>query len=130
MPVKPTVARKLALSFADATEAPHMSRTAFRTPRKIFATLANDGSDINLAFDLDLQRFYCEQVPVAFAPVHGGWGRMGFTRCDLKKVDATTLQSALKAAHALAGPKAKKKRPSSRTAKPHQSTTNPNRRKQ
>jgi hypothetical protein len=114
MPVTPARVRQLALAFEDAAAAPHMDRTAFRTPRKIFATLANDGADLNLLFDRELQRFYCEQVPMAFAPVPGGWGRMGFTRCDLKKVDAATLQSALKAAHALAGPKPKKKRPPKR----------------
>jgi hypothetical protein len=109
MPVTPAQARKLALSFDDASESPHFDRTAFRTPRKTFATLANDGTDINLMFDADMQKFYCEEVPAAFAPVHGGWGRMGATRCDLKKVDKITLLSALKAANALAAPKLKKR---------------------
>ena len=102
-------ARKLALSFEGASEAPHDNRTAFRTSRKRFATLASDGNDLNLAFDAALQEFYCEQAPAAFAPLPGGWGRMGHTRCDLKKVDETTLLSALKAAHALAAPKQKKR---------------------
>jgi hypothetical protein len=75
-------ARKLALSLEGATEAPHFDRAAFRTPRKIFATLAKSGADINLMFDSGLQEFYCEQTPKAFAPVPGGWGRMGATRCD------------------------------------------------
>ncbi len=34
---------------------------------------------------------------------------MGATRCDLKKVDEPTLLSALKAAHALAAPKTKRR---------------------
>jgi hypothetical protein len=108
MAVTPARARKLALSLEDATEAPHFDRAAFRTPRKIFATLANDGRDINMMFDAATQEFYCEQAPKAFAPVPGGWGRMGATRCDLKAVDEATLLSALKAAHALAAPKAKR----------------------
>jgi hypothetical protein len=58
-------------------------------------------------FDPALRDFYCEQAPNAFSPVPGGWGRMGATRCDLKKADEPTLLSALKAAHALAIPKAK-----------------------
>jgi hypothetical protein len=110
MSVTPTQARKFALSFDDTEERPHFDRFAFRTPRKTFATLAGDGSDINLMFDAALQELYCEQVPEAFAPVHGGWGKMGATRCDLKKVDKLTLQSALKAAHDLAKPQAKKTR--------------------
>ncbi|MES1156508.1 MAG: MmcQ/YjbR family DNA-binding protein [Alphaproteobacteria bacterium] len=100
-------ARELALSLADTSEAPHFDRTAFRTPRKIFATLANDGRDLNLMFDATHQEHFCEQAPKAFAPVPGGWGKMGATRCDLKQIDAVTLLSALKAAHALAAPKPK-----------------------
>ena len=102
MPVTPARARKLALSLENSSEAPHFDRTAFRTPRKIFATLANSGVDMNFMFDAALQEFYCEQEPEAFAPVPGGWGRMGATRCDLKKVDEPTFLFALKAAHALA----------------------------
>ncbi len=110
MAVTAARARKLALSLQDASERPHFDRAAFRTPRKTFATLANDGSDINLMFDSALQEFFCEQAPKVVAPVPGGWGRMGATRFDLKRVDEATLLSALKAAHALAAPKAKAKR--------------------
>jgi hypothetical protein len=95
-------ARELALAMEDAEERPHFDRIAFRTPRRTFATLAGDGSDINFMFDHALQEFYCEQAPGAFAPVSGGWGRMGATRCDLKKVDIATFKSALAAAHARA----------------------------
>ena len=111
MAVTAAQARKLALSFEGAEERPHFDRFAFCTPRKTFATLAGDGSDINLMFDAALQELYCEQVPEAFAPHPSGWGKMGATRCDLKKVDKVTLESALKAAHALAKPLPKKSRP-------------------
>ena len=107
MAVTPARAKELALSLEGASERPHFDRTALRTPRKTFATLAGDGADINLMFDPDLRDFYCEQVPLAFAPVPGGWGRMGATRCDLGVVDEATLVSALKAAHALAAPRPK-----------------------
>jgi hypothetical protein len=107
MPVTAARARKLALSLEGAREAPHFDRAAFRTPRKIFATLAADGRDMNMMFDLDLRDFFCAQMPGAIAPVPGGWGRMGATRCDLKTIDEATLLSALRAAHALAAPKPK-----------------------
>jgi hypothetical protein len=110
MPVTPARAKKLALSLADASERPHFDRIAQRTPRKTFATLAGNGGDINLMFDPELRDFYCEHAAHAFAPVPGGWGRMGATRCDLKKVDEATLLSALKAAHALAAPTPKKRK--------------------
>jgi hypothetical protein len=110
MAVAPARARALALSLDGVSETPHFERAAFRTPRKIFATLARDGSDLNLVFDPDLRDFYCEQAPGAFAPLPGGWGRMGATRCDLAAVDEATLQSALAAAYALAAPKPKKRK--------------------
>lgn len=110
MAVTAVRARKLALSLEGATDAPHFDRTAFRTPRKTFATLANSGVDINLMFDTPTQEFFCEQAPDMFAPVAGGWGRMGITRCLLKAAEETTLFSALKAAHTLAAPKPKTKR--------------------
>lgn len=114
MAVTPAQARKLALSLENVSAAPHFNRAAFRTPRRIFATLANDGVDLNLMFDPALRDFYCEQEPEAFAPVPGGWGKQGATRCELKRVDADTLLSALRVAHALANapkPKSVAKKP-------------------
>ena len=108
MAIDPARARELALALPEASEAPHFDRVAFRTPRKIFATLGTK-DDLNLMFDPDLRDFYCEQAPDAFAPVPGGWGRMGATRCDLQKVDEATLASALLAARRLAEPKAKRR---------------------
>ena len=106
-------ARDLALALPAVSEAPHWHRLAFRTPRKMFATLDADAHDLNLMFDPELRDFYCEQAPGAFRPVPGGWGRMGATRCDLDVVDEATLISALEAAHKLAAPRASKpKRPS------------------
>ena len=93
-------ARELALAFDNASEAPHFDRISFRTPRRIFATLASDGADINFMFDHDLQEFYCEHAPDAFAPVLGGWGRKGATCCLLATVDPDTFRGALAAAHA------------------------------
>lgn len=104
MPVTRARARSLALSLEDATEAAHFDRTAFRRST-IFATLAADGSDLNLMFDPDLRDFYVELAPDAFSRHPSKWGDRGATRCDLRKVDATTLLGALKAAHGLAARK-------------------------
>jgi hypothetical protein len=105
MAVTPARAKDLALGLEGAFERPHFDRTALRTARKTFATLAREGTDINLMFDPDLRDFFCEKDPLAFSPVPGGWGRMGATRCDLAAVDEAALVSALKAAHALAAPR-------------------------
>ena len=107
MAVDATRVRELALSLPSSSEAPHFHRLAFRTPRKMFATLDAIARDLNLLFDPDLRDFYCEQAPGAFAPVPGGWGRKGATRCDLQVVDEALLMSALRAAHGLAAPKAR-----------------------
>jgi hypothetical protein len=95
-------ARKFLLRFDDVSEAPHFDRVAFRTPRRIFATLAGDGRDVNFMFDPLEQETFCEMAPTALAPVAGGWGRMGATRCDLRKVDGPTFLAAAEAAHARA----------------------------
>jgi len=105
MAVDAARARELALALPGASEAPHFHRLAFRTPRKIFATLDARAGDVNLMFDPELRDFYCEQAPDAFAPVPGGWGKKGATRCDLRVADEPTLTSALLAAHKLAGPR-------------------------
>jgi hypothetical protein len=109
MAVSADRARELALSLADSREAPHFHLTAFRTPRKIFATLDAVTPRMNLMFDPDLRDFYCEQAPEVFSPVPGGWGRNGATLCELRVVDEATLVSALLAAHLLAAPKAKRR---------------------
>jgi hypothetical protein len=112
MSVTAEEAREFALAFDDASAAPHFDRTAFRTPRRIFATLARDGSNMNLMLDRDLQEFCCDQAPDAFAPVPGGWGLRGATRCLLRYADRRTFR--LTAAHDRAN-SAPARRPRGRT---------------
>lgn len=109
MPVTPARAREFALALPDASEKPHFDRAAFRTPKRIFATLGTKG-DLNLMFDADLQAHYCAMAPEAFAPLDNAWGRDGATCCTLKRVDAATLKSALAAAHQRATTQGKKPR--------------------
>jgi hypothetical protein len=118
MAVTPKRARELALSLENASAAPHFDRVAFRTPRRIFATLARNGSDMNFMFDHAGQAHFCAQAPHAIAPVAGGWGRMGATRCDLKEIDAGTFSAALQAAHARANAPRKKARKRSQRERP------------
>ena len=105
-------ARELALALEAVEEKPHVDRAAFRTPKRIFMTMAADRKSVNFMFDAGLQEHYCAMAPEAFAPVPGGWGAMGATTCTLKAVDLATFKSALAAAHARAmapAPKAKRK---------------------
>lgn len=109
MPVSPAKVRKLALALPGASEVPHFDRAAFRTSRRIFATMSADGASVNFMFDPEQQEFWCENEPAAFAPVPGGWGRMGATTCLLPSVDEAAFRSALNAAHARAMEPPKKK---------------------
>jgi hypothetical protein len=95
-------ARALALSLDNAVAIPHFERLAFRTPRRIFATLGPGGRDMNFMFDLLQQAEFCAEAPAAISPVPGGWGRMGATSCNLEIIDAATFERALRAAHARA----------------------------
>lgn len=120
MAVTPARAKALALSLENASSHPHFDRIAFRTPRRTFATMALNGGDVNFAFDLELQAKFCQLAPHAISPVPGGWGRMGFTRCELKAIDAATFKEALLAAHARANtppPKRTRKAPAKKVAK-------------
>ena len=110
MSVTPKRARELALSLDNTSSYPHFDRIAFRTPQRTFATLALTGADINFMFDLAEQAHFCALAPDAISPVPGGWGRMGWTRCELSRLDAATFKAALVAAHARANrPRTRKK---------------------
>jgi hypothetical protein len=92
-------ARELLLKFLDVSEVPHLTPVAFRTPRRIFATLALDGGGVNFMLDPVEQDAFCEMAPHALMPVPGGWDRMGATRCDIEKVDQATFAAASEAAY-------------------------------
>ncbi len=100
--------REIALSMEGAIEVPHMERAAFRTKRRIFATLPPDGQSANLLLDLDRQEAVCDALPEAFSPVPGGWGRMGYTTVDLRAVSEVDLTRVLREAHAIAAEPKKK----------------------
>jgi hypothetical protein len=96
--------RRLALSLEGTTEAPHFDRAAFKVAR-IYVTLAGDGKTANFKFTADEQEFKCMLAPEAFAPVPGGWGRMGWTTATLSKLKVAELKVALETAYLHALPK-------------------------
>jgi len=110
MAVSKARVRKLALALEGASEVLHVDRPAFRTKRKIFATVTPNVAEVNLMFDVATQEFFCEQAPGVMRPHPSGWGRAGATVCDLSATDEALLHSALKAAHALAAPRPAKKK--------------------
>ena len=92
-----------------------MDRTAFKAGRT-FATLAADGLTANIKFPADVQALKTIVAPDAFAPVAGGWGRMGWTRAVLVAMSETELHDALLLAftHAWHGKKAPRQKPKQR----------------
>jgi hypothetical protein len=94
--------RRIALSLAGTTEAPHFDRAAFKVAR-IYVTLAAHGRTANLKLLPEEQEFKCMMAPEAFSPVPGGWGKQGWTMATLARVSLLELRQALKIAwrHAL-----------------------------
>jgi hypothetical protein len=100
--------RRIALSLAGTTEAPHFDRAAFKVAR-IYATLAADGRTANLMLTPDEQDFKCLVAPDAFAPVPNAWGRNGATTVTLAALTVPELTSALEMAWHHAQPKPRKR---------------------
>jgi len=94
--------RRIALSLAGTTQAPHFERTAFKVAR-IYATLAGDGKTANFKFSPDEQALKCLVAGDAFAPIPNAWGQKGWTTGTLAKLTVVELRSALEMAwrHAL-----------------------------
>jgi hypothetical protein len=86
--------RKLALALDGVEEKPHMERAAFRTKRKIFATLGADRR-VNLVIEPEERReMLFASFPEVFSSL-GGWTRLGYVAVDLAKVDDELLRELL-----------------------------------
>jgi hypothetical protein len=96
--------RQLALSFPETDEHPHFDRRAFRVKKKIFATLSEKDMTLNLKLTLVDQSVFCAFDNTVIYPVAGGWGRMGFTTVNLKKVKKAMFKDALTVAYCTTAP--------------------------
>jgi hypothetical protein len=86
--------RKLALALDGVVERPHMDRVAFRTSRKIFATLGADQRVNMIVNPADRREALIESFPETFFSL-GGWTRLGYVGIALRKVDETLLRELL-----------------------------------
>ncbi len=92
--------RRLALALPEAVESSHMGHPDFRLNDRIFATLSAQERGLGtLKLTVEQQQSFITEMPEIFEPVHGGWGRMGMTFVDLRKVDEATLKGALATAY-------------------------------
>lgn len=94
--------RQLALSFPETDEHPHFDRRAFRVKKKIFATLSEKDMTVSLKLTPVDQSVFCAFDTAVIYPVPGGWGRMGFTFVNLKKVKKAMFKDALTVAYCTA----------------------------
>ena len=97
--------RRLALSLPNTVESSHMNHPDFRVlcadnKHRIFATLSGEAIGRGVVMlTLDQQAAFCAELPDAFTPVPGGWGRMGMTHVHLAAIAEDTLLGALTTAH-------------------------------
>ena len=114
--------RQIALGMKGAVESAHMGHPDFRANGRIFATLHADGRFGMVKLHPDQQQRFVRDMPVAFAPESGAWGRQGCTAVQLDAVDEETLGEALTLAWqnsaAKRGPaRAKARRPAGRPSR-------------
>jgi hypothetical protein len=91
--------RRLALSLPEAIEVYRMGRSQFRVKRKMFASLEGPADSVaTIYLTSEQQEMLVHSAPKTFAPVLGGWGRLGSTSVRLASANQATVKSALEAA--------------------------------
>ena len=81
--------REIAAGLPDVREVAHMERTAFRTTRKIFATLRPDERRAVLRLGRLEQAALVKAAPMTFAKA---WGATGWTSVELDSVESAELR--------------------------------------
>jgi hypothetical protein len=87
--------RQIALGMKDAVEGAHMDHPDFRVNGRIFATLHPDRKWGMVKLTPEQQQAFVRDLPAAFKPENGAWGRQGCTAVRLAEVDEDTLGEAL-----------------------------------
>ncbi len=111
--ITPAQVRKLALSFESSEEQPHFEKASFRVKKKIFATLDLKNKHAVLKLSEVDQSVFSDYDRAAVYPVHGAWGKQGWTIVVLSKVNKSIFIDALTTSYCNVAPKAlsKKYRP-------------------
>jgi predicted DNA-binding protein (MmcQ/YjbR family) len=91
--------RQLALKLPGVTEVAHFEKRAFRTKRKIFATLLEvDGLGIALLTPEE-QYIYCKMDDKNIYPLPNKWGLAGATYLNVKSIKKSILKEILLTAY-------------------------------
>ena len=98
--------RRMALSLPGAEESAHQGHPDFRVGGKIFATLGYpDARSATIMLSPQDQDFLIRDIPGAFAPAAGAWGRAGSTTVLLRAAPRKAVAVALEAAWRRRAPK-------------------------
>lgn len=97
--------RAIALSFPEATEAPHFEKISFRVKGKIFATYDAGRNTASLKLSLQDQDVFSSGADRAIAPVNNKWGVQGWTLVKLDVVHPALFEDALRSAYCAVAPK-------------------------
>jgi hypothetical protein len=95
--------RRLALALPEAAEQPHFHLSSFRVKGKIFATLAPDGSFMNVFVDDALREIMVSVDPKAYETQW--WGKSGYLHVHLAAAKARDVKTLLRAAWERRAPK-------------------------
>lgn len=99
--------RDLALGLPGATQSSHLGAADFRVGGKIFAQPAGaPGGWALVKLSLTQQDMLCAAEPTLFKPEAGYWGRRGWTRLAVDRVDPATALDALRRAWRNVAPRA------------------------
>ena len=96
--------RTMTLSFPETVEQPHFEKTSFRIRKKIFATLDEKTHIVVLKLSLIDQSVFCDINKTMIYPVEGGWGKQGWTKVELKKINRNILKDILTTAYCHVAP--------------------------
>jgi hypothetical protein len=101
--MKLAAVRRLALALAEATEEPHFHLSSFRVKGKIFATVAPDGSYMNVFVDAEQRELMVTVDPQAYESLP--WGKMAYLHVHLAVAKAKDVKTLLRAAWERKAPK-------------------------
>ena len=93
--------RQISLSFAETAEVPHFEKRAFRSTKKIFATLI-EATGIGVALLTPAEQYvFCKLDEKNIYPVPNKWGLKGATYLDIKNIPKKILREILETAYTL-----------------------------
>ncbi|HSB94159.1 MAG TPA: MmcQ/YjbR family DNA-binding protein [Flavitalea sp.] len=103
--VSNTIFRQIALSFPEVIEQPHFEKNSFRVNKKIFVSHDEPNDRITIKLPGHDQSVFCSFDSNIIYPVHGSWGRQGWTIIELRTIRKEMLKDALTVAYCAVAPK-------------------------